>query len=112
MPYVQRSEQGEITSLNDSPSNDNNEWLDNDHVDVLSFVRQGSQASVLKKSLDASDVEMARVLEDVIDILMEKQVFVFTELPEAVQDKLNKRKQLREDVNALTNLIAEEEDIL
>ncbi len=89
MPYVQRSEQGEITSLNDSPSNDNNEW-----------------------SLDASDVEMARVLEDVIDILMEKQVFVFTELPEPVQDKLNKRKQLREDVNALTNLIAEEDDIL
>jgi len=112
MPYVQRSEQGEITSLNDSPSNDNNEWLDNDHVDVLDFLQQGRLASALKHSLDASDVEMARVLEDVIDILMEKQVFVFTELPEAVQDKLNKRKQLREDVNALTNLIAEEEDIL
>ena len=112
MPYVQRSEQGEITSLNDSPSNDNNEWLDNDHVDVLDFLQQGRRASALKQSLDASDVEMARVMEDVIDILMEKQVFVFTELPEPVQDKLNKRKQLREDVNALTNLIAEEDDIL
>lgn len=112
MPYVQRNEQGQVTRLLDSPSNDAGEWLELEHSDVAAFLQQSEQTSELKKSLHTSDVEMARVLEDVIDLLMDKQVFLFTELPEVVQGKLNKRKKLRQEVNDLSDLITEEDSIL
>ena len=112
MPYVRRNKEGRVTHLLDSPSDDNNEWLELEHNDVVAFLQQSANAKALKNTLHTSDAEMARVLEDVIDILMEKQVFVFTELPEAVQDKLNRRKKLRHDVNALSNLIEGDEGIL
>jgi len=66
----------------------------------------------LRESLNISDAAMARVLEDVIDLLMEKQVFNFTELPEVVQHKLNTRRKLRHDVSVLSDLIADDDDIL
>ncbi len=112
MPYIHRNKEGEVMGLLDSPSDDNNEWLELVHDDVVAFLHQSANTKALKNTLHTSDAEMARVLEDVIDILMEKQVFVFTELPEAVQDKLNRRKKLRKDVNALSNLIGGDETIL
>jgi hypothetical protein len=42
---------------------------------------------------------------------MERQIFIFTELPEAVQAKLNARKQLRKDMNSLENLINDDDAI-
>jgi len=112
MPYVYRSEKGDITCLLDSPSHDDDEWLELEHPDVVTFMCHEDREQRLKESLNTSDADMARVLEDVIDILMEKQVFNFTELPEAVQDKLNMRKKLRHDVSALSNLINDDDDIL
>jgi len=112
MPYVHRNEQGQVMRLLESPSIDGDEWLELEHGDVITFMQQSEQASELKKSLHTSDVEMARVLEDVVDLLMAKQVFTFTELPEVVQDKLNRRKTLRQEVNDLSDLITEEESIL
>ncbi|MFT6217761.1 MAG: Zn-finger nucleic acid-binding protein [Cycloclasticus pugetii] len=112
MPYVNRNEHGEVTELLDVCDKANGEWLDVGHADVIEFLRKPSQANKLKESLSRSDSEMVRVVEDLVDMLMEKQVFVFTELPEAVQDKLNKRKKLRHDVNALSNLIGDDDNIL
>lgn len=112
MPYINRNEHGDVSQLLDEPNKGGSEWLEVDHPDVIEFLQQPSQANELKKSLSSSDSEMVRVVEDLVDMLMEKQVFVFTELPEAVQDKLNKRKKLRHDVNALSNLIGDDENIL
>ncbi|MEW4983520.1 MAG: hypothetical protein AB1Y26_09835 [Cycloclasticus sp.] len=112
MPYIQRNQQGEVIKLLDTPFGDESQWLELDHPDVAGFLQQPSNGSELKKSLLSSDSEMVRVVEDLVDLLMEKQVFVFTELPEAVQAKLNARKKLRHDVNAISNLIGEDDNIL
>jgi len=112
MPYVNRNERGDVIQLLDMPNKESCEWLEVDHFDVIEFLRQSPQANELKKSLSSSDSDMVRVVEDLVDLLMEKQVFVFTELPEAVQDKLNRRKKLRHDVNALSNLIRDDDNIL
>ena len=112
MPYVYRNGEGGITYLLDSPNSDADEWLELEHPDVVTFMGHEDREEQLKESLNTSDGDMARVLEDVIDILMEKQVFNFTELPEAVQDKLNMRKKLRHDVSALSNLINDDDNIL
>ncbi|PHS72882.1 MAG: hypothetical protein COB22_03055 [Cycloclasticus sp.] len=112
MPYVNRNQQGEIIQLFDTPVNESSEWLEVNHLDVVAFLQNPSNVTELKTALSSSDVEMLRVVEDLVDMLMDKQVFVFTELPEAVQSKLNARKKLRKNVNALENLIVEDDNIL
>ena len=112
MPYVYRNEEGDITFLLDSPNHKDDEWLEPEHSDVVAFSQHEEKEKSLKESLNTSDADMARVLEDVIDVLMEKQVFNFTELPDVVQEKLNMRKKLRQDVNALSNLIEDDDGIL
>ncbi|HAI97723.1 MAG: hypothetical protein CL866_04380 [Cycloclasticus sp.] len=111
MPYVKRNQQGKVVQLMDEPIDEGSEWLELNDLDVVEFLRLPANEMELKKSLAISDSEMVRVVEDLIDILMEKQVFVFTELPEAVQAKLNARKKLRHDVNALSNLISDDDNI-
>ena len=112
MPYINRNEQGEITQLLDVPSGEDSQWLELNHPDVVEFLQCPANETELKKSLESSDGDMVRVVEDLVDLLMEKQVFVFTELPEAVQGKLNARKKLRHDVNAISNLICDDDNIL
>jgi len=112
MPYINRNDQGEITQLLDMPSGEGSQWLELNHPDVVEFLQRPANETELKKSLESSDGDMVRVVEDLVDVLMEKQVFVFTELPEAVQAKLNARKKLRHDVSAISNLIADDDGIL
>jgi len=112
MPYVNRNKAGEITQLLDEPSNSDSQWLEMGNPEVTRFLQDPQQAEALKKLLFSSDSDMARVVEALVGVLMEKQVFVFTELPEAAQQKLNARKKLREDVGSLNNLIGDEDDIL
>lgn len=112
MPYVNRNAEGEIVKLLDAPVGPDSEWLELGQVEVMEFLQKLSNEGELKESLLSSDGEMVRVVEDLVDMLMEKQVFVFTELPEAVQTKLNARKKLRHDVNAISNLISEDDNIL
>jgi hypothetical protein len=50
-----------------------------------------------------------RVLEDVIDLLVEKGVFRFTDLPAPAQEKLLSRRSLRSSLRGL-NLLGEEGD--
>ena len=46
-------------------------------------------------SLEQSDLAMARVLEDVINLLVDQGTLRFTDLPEAAQLKLLSRRELR-----------------
>jgi len=47
------------------------------------------------QALAASDPELARVTEDLIGVLVKKGVILFTDLPDAVQNKLLDREALR-----------------
>lgn len=51
--------------------------------------------------LAGSDQGMVRVLEDLIETLIRKDLIHFTDLPEAAQAKLIERRSLRRSVNAL-----------
>lgn len=112
MPYIKRNEQGDVVQLLDAPNGGDTQWLEANDPAVQTFLQQATQKDELKGSLASSDEGMVRVVEDLIDLLMEKQLFIFTELPEAVQDKLNARKKLRDKVSAISNLIGEDDDIL
>jgi hypothetical protein len=54
---------------------------------------------------DAADAEFVRVLEDLIDTLIMKNVIRHTDLPVAAQQKLVKRKGLRNRMQGALNLL-------
>ncbi len=111
MPYVIRNNNGEIVTLHQSQNDANAQWLEEDNPEINAFIKNTATPNKVKQALTGSDNEMARVIEDLVDLLMQKQIFVYTELPEAVQAKLNIRKQLRQDISTLENLIDQDEAI-
>lgn len=111
MPYVSRNEKGEIIELHNSPGEESEQWIEASSPEVLDFLKRIETTEQAKKALTSTDNEMVRVVEDLIDMLMERQIFIFTELPEPVQAKLNARKQLRKNMNSLENLINDDDTI-
>ena len=87
MPFVRRDTQGSLTSLHRSSEGDAIEWLDDADPRVLAFL--GRSAADGFEQLDASFI---RVLEDLIDALIRRQVINVTDLPSAAQHKLYSRK--------------------
>lgn len=100
MPYVQRNERAEVVGLLKEPTDSAREFLVSSHPDVVAFLldrqpgRDGPDGREEGFSLLA-DLEMVRVIEDLVDLLISKNVIVLTDLPEAVQDKLLRQRNLR-----------------
>jgi hypothetical protein len=93
MPYARRNAVGEIDSLHRS-AEPGAELLADDHPDVQAFVGNTS-----KEGFSRLDADFVRVIEDVIDTLIVKNVINITELPEQAQAKLFARKSFRERVS-------------
>ncbi len=54
-----------------------------------------------QRELASSDLGLARVLEDLIQLLIEREVIRFTDLPPAAQGKLFVRRSLRSSLHSL-----------
>ena len=96
MPYVTRDARGAITGLTrDAPADPagSTEFLAADHPEVMAFM--GAPAG---EAFDRLDADFVRVIEDVIDTLIVKNVINITDLPEQAQAKLFARKSFRERI--------------
>lgn len=111
MPYVSRNDAGEITGLHHSPPAADAEWLESEDSEIHQFLHSCAATEQARRSLSNTDSDMVRVIEDLVELLIAKNVFNFTELPEAVQRKLGSRKRLREDLGMLSNLIGKDDSI-
>ena len=95
MPYVRRNALGEIESLHRQPQG-GDELLPDAHPEVQAFVGNAGGESQAFEQLDA---DFVRVIEDVIDTLIVKNVLNITDLPDQAQAKLFARKSFRERVS-------------
>ena len=111
MAYIKRNNYGEIISIHENDGNEHLEYLENDTLELKKFLIKAEVPKMLKNSLSSTDGEMVRVIDDLINLLIEKQVFVFTELPEAVQIKLNTRSTMRSEMNPLGDLVGDGDEI-
>jgi len=93
MPYIIRDEKGAVACLLNEATSSATEFLATDHPDVAAFL--GVPAGEAFGRLDA---DFVRVIEDVIDTLLVKNVINITDLPEQAQAKLFARKSFRERV--------------
>lgn len=76
--------------------------------EVQAFTQEFSNSA---DAFRQSDIGLVRVLEDLIDVLINRGVFQFTELPEAVQAKLMERRQTRASLgNRLQPLLLDDDN--
>ena len=71
------------------------------------FANQDVESSLLQ--LKQSDLDMIRVLDDLVQVLMDKGVLRITDLPPAAQSKLLSRTQARVALGGLNRLIDDDE---
>lgn len=95
MPYVRRDASGRIIALQREMTPDAQERLPACHPEVAAFLDEGADGEDVRY-LNESDLELARVVEDLIQLLMDKRLILFTELPTAARDKLAARQRARE----------------
>jgi hypothetical protein len=96
MPYVRRNALGQIDSLHRHPDAGASEFVDDQHPDIQAFLGRDSESPEAFSRLDA---EFVRVIEDVIDTLIIKNIINITDLPSGAQAKLFARKSFRERVS-------------
>ena len=71
------------------------EILSIDHPDIVDFLTRFGDDNQARQLLTDYDESLPRVLEDLIDILIRKNVLQFTEFPETARRKLVTRQYLR-----------------
>ncbi len=93
MAYVLRNEQGAIIAASTSTQVDKSwQFIENQAPEYIAFIE-----SELKQhaAFRESDIQLARVLEDLIEILIERNLIQFTDFPSAAQKRLNDRQSMR-----------------
>lgn len=108
MPFIKRDAQGNIVAV--SLVSEGDAWAEvpADFPALLDFNKTLTRSDT---RLTTSDLALARVLEDLIDLLVDKAVIRFTDLPEAAQKKLTERRSVRASMLKL-NLIDSDNDVI
>lgn len=99
MPYVARDAAGNIVAVAARPTAEIAEHADAGAADLRAYL--AGLAPEAAGDLADTDQGLIRVVEDLIDTLIDKDVIRFTDLPEAAQRKLVRRQSLRRAMNAL-----------
>ena len=114
MPYVLHDQSGKVAALFEAPDPGRGvtEELPPNDPEVVRFLGGAGMTDEAVKRLSRTDADMARVTEDLIYILIDKSVFMLTDLPSEARSKLLARRQLREQFVSLAGMIRlDEEDI-
>lgn len=96
--FITRDTNGDITGLSSSPA-DGAVTASIDDPEVQAFLRN-------------LDIDLVRVLEDVVDLLVARGIFRFTDLPESAQQKLLFRKTMRSQWQAVPDPLGIEDGLL
>ncbi len=105
MPYVLRGMDGKIQAISQtSLSLDGWEELETGNKEYLEYL---DSAIKVEDPFRESDIQLARVLEDLISLLIDRDFIRFTDFPEPAQKRLIERQGLRMK-NAKLNLLDDE----
>ncbi|MDX1914712.1 MAG: hypothetical protein SFU55_03940 [Methylophilus sp.] len=106
MAYVLKNEQGEIVAAS-AEENLGDGWQQiepNDKAYLAFLEGQLNSHSAFRES----DIQLARVLEDLINILIERNIIQFTDFPSAAQKRLNDRQSMRRKSHQRLSLLGDD----
>jgi hypothetical protein len=105
MPYILRSDDGKVKAVSNSmiAGWEEVEVGDTEYAEYL--------ATLISKEdkFRETDIQLARVLEDLISLLIDRDFIRFTDFPEPAQKRLIEREALRARKTQL-NLLAGDDD--
>ncbi|GAB3478013.1 hypothetical protein [Marinomonas epiphytica] len=100
MLYAKVNEEGDILDVSTTPSDEYQLLVAPDDPIVALILddklnKKSEEKADTQQMLSRSDADMMRVLEDLVELLIEKRLIQFTELPLPAQKKLLSRKWVR-----------------
>jgi hypothetical protein len=95
MLYVERATDGKIIALHSTPNPTALEQKSLTDEEVLEFFNSTDSRQQL---MAYSDIGAIRIVEDLIDLLVRKNIINLTELPEQAQQRIRERKRLRKNI--------------
>jgi hypothetical protein len=95
MLYAKMDENKNVIDVATEPSEEYSTLVSPQDENVMEILEQKLNTQDTQSMLETSDSEMMRVLEDLVNLLTEKRIIQFTELPMAAQKKLLSRKWVR-----------------
>jgi len=100
LAYILKNDAGEIIATSLEPTgHDHWEHIDEKNEAYAAFL----EAELIKHSpFRESDIHLARVLEDLIDLLISRNVIRFTDFPAAAQKRLTEREAMRNKDKSLS----------
>jgi hypothetical protein len=111
MPYVARDKSGTIIAVFKDENGCAQESVSPYDRELQSFLGQDGPAEQARKravdrmklqqALKQSDAEFVRVLDDLVRVLLDKKLILFTDLPIEAQRKLMGRQRFRGDAREL-----------
>lgn len=114
MPYVIRDAEGKIVQVFEMPVTGVAGHIPADSPELKVFQAEHTANTVeaLRRQLAQTDLGMARLVEDLIDVLIGKGVIKFTDLPAAAGAKYLERMSTRERLHAVKSIIVDADDII
>lgn len=101
MAYVFRNADGVITGSASENLGEGWTFIEDESNEYVDFL----ESSLTKAApFRESDIQLARVLEDLITLLIERDAIRFTDFPAAAQKRMNERLTLRQK-NQLSKLV-------
>jgi hypothetical protein len=106
MVFIKRDDANRVCAIYDQKTSETMDELACDDPEVLEFL--------VKCTLDnkipflKSDLELIRVVEDLIQILLAKNIISITDFPAPAVDKLVTRNKIREQFQGISYIIGDE----
>ena len=111
MPFVHMDANGKIIAVYTESVEGAVEVEPNDPA-LKAFIQQNIPTGGADGGEDwmQSDLGLARVIEDLIEVLIDKKLIMFTDFPEGAQKKLLDRRGLRKEFDLVEGLFGDGED--
>ena len=112
MLYVRRDENGHIVAILREPADGADQPLSPTDPEVARFLSANGSDDLTREYLAQSDHALIRVVEDLIYLLVDKNVILFTELPPEAQRKLAGRREARSRMQQAKPFFVDEDELL
>ncbi len=108
MPFVHKDAAGKILAVYTDPVDGAQEVAPDDPA-LKAFIQQNLPGAGGGNEWMESDLALARVIEDLIEVLIDKKLIMFTDFPAGAQRKLLDRRGLRKEFDLVEDLFGDGE---
>lgn len=108
MIYIQRDQNQKIIDIQFQQT-EGFEEIGLFEPELKSFLENSKNEMLIKTVLEKLDLDMVRVIEDMVDLMIDKELILFTDLPSPVQNKLLFKRSIRQSLGDHHSHLIDEE---